>query len=194
MKWTRRVARVWLPIAALSVFVCGLAFVTGQQVLRMGANDPEIQMAEDAAASLSSGTAMSPVPTSPVELSRSLAPFLIVYDDTGAVVGSSALLQGQTPRLPPGVLDYVRAHGQDRITWQPAPGVRIAAVIERVEGPSSGFVLAGRSLREVEQRESILQSLLLVSLAVTWVGTLIVISLCELLLTESGAREDPGGR
>jgi hypothetical protein len=51
------------------------------------------------------------------------------------------------------VLDYVRTNGEDRITWQPAPGVRMASVVVGFQGTRSGFVLAARSLREVEKRE-----------------------------------------
>ncbi len=38
------------------------------------------------------------------------------------------------------------------MTWQPERRVRIATVVVRYEGRESGFVLAGRSLREVEER------------------------------------------
>jgi len=60
-------------------------------------------------------------------------------------------LSGSTPVPPLGVFDSVRSRGEDRITWQPAPGVRSAAVITHYQ---QGFVLVGRSLRLVEQRES----------------------------------------
>jgi hypothetical protein len=188
----KSILRHWLPLAALSVLVSLMIFVSVQQVLRIGANDPQIQMAEDAAARLSNGSSASSVrPASPVDIGRSLAPFIIVYNDGGAIVDSSATLHGQTPGLPTGVLDYVRTHGQDRITWQPAPGVRIAAVIERFAGADPGFVLAGRSLREVELRESNAQALVLVGLAVTLVGTLVIVVVGDLLLAESRLTKKP---
>lgn len=175
------------------MLISGLLLVIAQQMLRMGANDPQIQMAEDAGAKLSDGAGLSVLPASLVDVSHSLAPFLIVYDDSGAIVGSSAMLKEQTPALPSGVPEFVRAHGQDRITWQLASGVRIAAVIERFVVPSSGFVLAGRSLREVEKRESIVQGLVLAGPGVTLVGTLIIGVVCDFLLDESGARKNPAG-
>jgi hypothetical protein len=55
--------------------------------------------------------------------------------------------------VPAGILDYVRTRGEDRVTWQPEPGVRIAAVVVHFKGTQPGFVLAGRSLREAEVRE-----------------------------------------
>ncbi|HEX8964956.1 MAG TPA: hypothetical protein VF820_00820, partial [Patescibacteria group bacterium] len=44
--------------------------------------------------------------------------------------------------------------GEDRITWQPEKGVRIAAVIDKLSGDKKGFVLVGRNLREIESREN----------------------------------------
>ena len=84
-------------------------------------------------------------------MSASLAPFVTVYDDAGKPVASSASLDGVTLTPPRGVLDYVRAHGEERVTWQPRPGVRIASVVTRT---ANGFVVAGRNMREIEIRES----------------------------------------
>jgi len=50
------------------------------------------------------------------------------------------------------VLGAARARGEDRVTWQPASAVRSAAVVVRYGGAQPGFVLAGRSQREVEAR------------------------------------------
>jgi hypothetical protein len=38
-------------------------------------------------------------------------------------------------------------------------GVRVAAVVERVDGAQPGFVLAGRNMREVEVREHLVGQL-----------------------------------
>jgi hypothetical protein len=152
----KRIILHYLPLAIVIVAGFGFSYLVIQQALRMGANDPQVQMAEDASVALAySANVDQVVPAQKVDISNSLAPFLIVYDSTGKVMASSATLQGVTPVLPPGVLDYVRIHGEDRVTWQPAPGVRIAAVIAPVETQAMGspaFVLAGRSLRESEAR------------------------------------------
>lgn len=145
----------WLPLAAVTTALCGLVYVAVQQGLRQSANDPQIQMAEDAATALGAGeTVESLLPTTKIDIAHSLAPFLIVFDDAGKPVASSGLLHDQLPTLPGGVLDYVSTHGEDRITWQPESGVRIAAVVTNYTGATPGFVLAGRSLREVEKREA----------------------------------------
>lgn len=117
MEKAKNVFRQWLPIAVAITAACGLVYLAVQQELRQTANDPQIQMAEDAAAALENGaTVDSRVPAEKVAIESSLAPFVMVFDDRGGVLGSSATLHGKTPELPEGILDYVRGHGQDRVT------------------------------------------------------------------------------
>ncbi|MGD0913143.1 MAG: hypothetical protein ABR928_14710 [Terracidiphilus sp.] len=146
-------------LAGISTVLALFLYAIPQQVLRLGANDPQIAMAGDAAARLEQGQPPSEaVPAgSEVDMARSLSPFVIAYDDAGVPVASQAQLNGQTPVPPRGVFDYVRTHGEERISWQPlyrdGQRVRIAAVVQRVGGTRPGFVLAGRSLREEESRQ-----------------------------------------
>jgi hypothetical protein len=184
-----------LVLIALSTGLALALNTIPQQVLRQGANDPQIAIAGDLEARLESGVAPSAaVPgANGVDIARSLSPFVIVYDDQGRPVASQAVLNGQTPTPPAGVFDYVRQHGEERVSWQPVPGttsnkdeksglnggvtlqrghgVRIAAVIQRVTGPTPGFVLAGRNMREVEAREAQVGQLALL----TWIGMMGVI-------------------
>ncbi len=147
--------RIWLLLAILATLFYGLAHGLTQNVLRSGANDPQIQMARDAALATGNNQIYDALNQSrKVDPSKSLAPFLIIFNDAHIPLTSSAILNDKTPIPPSGVFDYVRLNGEDRFTWQPQPGVRIAAVMTRYEGKTSGFVLAGRSLTEVEIRES----------------------------------------
>jgi hypothetical protein len=183
MKRVKSVVRHWLPLAVVILAMSGLIHLAVQQDLRLGGNEPQVQMAEDAAAAMASGeSALAVVPPGKVDLASSLAPFMIVYDDAGNVQASSGILGNQTPALPGGVLDYTRSHSEDRITWQPPPGVRIAAVVTRFEGPKSGFVLAGRSLREVEKRIDLLTLQVGTALIAALVASLIAVVFVELAL------------
>jgi hypothetical protein len=184
MQKFKNILRIWLPAAVILTGICGLVYMAEQQSLRQGANDPQIQLAEDAAAALSDGksTITAVVPASIVDVGRSLAPFIMAFDPSEAVSASSGLLHGQNPVLPAGVLDYVKKNGEDRITWQPEPGVRIAAVVERVES-TGGFVLAGRSLREVEKRENQTVQITAVFWLVTLAASLLVAAVAESLLS-----------
>jgi hypothetical protein len=137
-------------VLILTTFIAGTAYFVSQQVLRTSANDPQIQLAEDGARRIDAGEELAHiVPAFTVPMESSLAPFVIAYDDAGRPVASSATLDGTTPTYPQGVLDYVRTHGEDRVTWQPRRGVRIASVVTR---SAHGFVVAGRNMREVEER------------------------------------------
>ena len=148
-------------LAGISTVLALALYAIPQQLLRQGANDPQIEMVTNLAVHLnkygvSDGLrqgALTTYGSATVDMANSLSPFLIVYDDEGRALGSTAELDGQTPTPPAGVFDYVRSHGQERVSWQPRNNVRIAAVVERVSGAQPGFVLAGRSLREVEARE-----------------------------------------
>lgn len=183
-----------LVLAALSTGLALALNTIPQQVLRQGLNDPQIAMAEDLAARLESGVApAAAVPAADVDMARSLSPFVIVYNDQGQPLASQAVLNGKTPTPPMGVFDNVRQKGEARISWQPVlgttsnndeksalnggmtphrgHGVRIAAVIQRVNGSTPGFVLAGRNMREVEAREAQVGQLALL----TWIGMMGVI-------------------
>ena len=175
----------WLPLALLMTLVSLMVYGAVQQDLRQSANDPQIQMAEDAARALASGTSPATlVEVEGVDIATSLAPYLIIFDDKGQPIAASARLDGQTPALPNGVFDFVRQQGEDRITWQPQPGVRSATVIVPYYGSNAGFVLAGRSLREVEKREDQLTT----NLALGWIVSLIALFVAVTFCVAIGAR------
>lgn len=160
----------WLPLAFLATLLCALVYVSVQQSLRQSANDPQIQMAEDAAVGVGGGAqAQSLVLTGTVNIGESLSPYFVFYNAAGIPTGGSGLLHGQFPSLPAGIFNYVRASGETRVTWQPEPGVRSAIVVMRIGGGQQGFVMAGRSLREVERREDQLSFFA----GAAWIATLI---------------------
>lgn len=168
-KYFQKAIIIWIPFAAVITFVCLLGYGLVQQDLRQTANDPQTQVAADVATDLSEGAPAQEIvpPGQTIDMSSSLDPFVIIYDASGTPLASSAVLNGETPNLPPGIFTYVAEHGEDRFTWQPAAGVRNAVVVEPwmnngagnpelgipTSTPGSGFVLAGRSLREIEIRE-----------------------------------------
>lgn len=183
MEKMKNILRQWLPLAVAVTALCGLVYLAVQQDLRQSANDPQIQIAQDAANALHYGFPVASVlPAGKTAIESSLAPFVMVFNDLGDITGSSAALDGNIPQLPGGILDYARGHGEDRVTWQPEPGVRIAAVVVRYQGAQSGFVLAGRSLREVEIRETNIEIDAAAAWAVTLAATLIACALCEAIL------------
>lgn len=168
-----RWALIFLPLAVLATGLAGTVYVVAQQSLRLGANSPQVQLAEDAAQALDAGAAPAQV-TGPatVDVARSLAPFVVVYDQAGMPQAASGQLDGAMPTPPKGVLDAAEAGVPNRVTWQPRRGLRIATVTARWSG---GTVLAGRSLREEERLDS--QAFLLV--AVGWAATLLAVAVAS---------------
>ena len=163
--------KYWLLVAVIIIGFYFSMYAAVQQVIRQGADDPQIQMAEDTAAKLATGQSIQDViPTEKIDIARSIAPFMIIFDANGKPIASSALLNGQVPNIPSGVFDSVRQSGEDRITWQPQDGVRSAVVVTQFKGANTGFVLAGRSLREVEKREDNILQLLNIG----WIGMLLI--------------------
>jgi hypothetical protein len=171
----RRAVAFFLPAAVLLTVTCGLTYAEIQHDLRSGANDPQVQLAEDAAARLDAGSPVSAVAAGPtVDLGHSLAPFLAVYDTSGAVLASDGVLDGQPPMPPRGVLAAARESGRDIVTWQPREGVRIALVVLPWRG---GTVLAGRSLRVVEEREIAAEQLAVLA----WVAGLVALGIAAVI-------------
>lgn len=161
-----------LVLAGIATVLAVALYAIPQQVLRMGANDPQIQMADDLAAKLEAGATAAAIPTGSVDMARSLAPFVIAYDAAGHPVASQAVLDGVTPVPPAGVFSYLQNHGIDKITWQPRHGLRIAAVVQRINGRQGGFVLAGRSMREVQAQIDHVQNLA----GLAWLAMLFLIA------------------
>ena len=154
--------KIFFGVGILTI-IFGTIYVASQQVLRISANNPQIQMAEDAATGLSSGSAVPadfmPATRTQFDMSQSLAPFTMIFDGSGTLLESSANLAGTTVIPPVGTFDYAKMHGEDRFTWQPEVGLRYAVVLKYYAGSRPGFVLVGRSLREVENQESNLEKI-----------------------------------
>lgn len=156
--------RPWIAIAivvtALSLFMYGRQF----HALRSAADDPQVELAQDAARRLGAGAEVRDVvPPVAVKVEESSDLFFIVYAPDGKVLGSSVQIDSNTPTLPEGTLTTLTA--QKNFTWEPKEGVRIAAVIVPYIGSNSGFVLAGRSLQETEEQTATLAR----NIGFTWI-------------------------
>jgi len=182
MNKLKNIFKLWLPFAVTITAFSALIYASVQQSFRQNANDPQIQMAQDAVDAIVDGKNVDAVvPVDKVSVAKSLAPFLITYDREGNEIASSVVLDGQTPQLPGGVLDSTRELIENRVTWQPRDGVRIAAVIVSYE---DGYVLAGRNMREVESREAQLTTFTGITWVLALLATLVVIAFGEYFLSE----------
>jgi hypothetical protein len=171
----------WLPLLFLITPIMASIYIAGQQYLRHSANFPQVTMAESGALQLAEGTsAATLVGSTTVALDASPDPFISVFDGQGRLIASTAQLDGMTPVPPLGVFDYTRANGEDMFTWQPASGVRSAAVLLHYNGNTPGFILVGRSLRQVEDLEDWFLSIIFW----IWIALGLVTLLVSIFLSE----------
>jgi hypothetical protein len=141
------------------------AAMTLQGAIRSAADQPQIQMAQNYASEIASISNLSsnpfpgrpaayPLPAGHLDLSTSLEPFVILFDAEGHPIHSNGYLDDAVPTPPSGVFAYLHTHPTDKFTWQPQPGLRIAAVAQRIDGAHPGFILVGRSLTLVQQQKN----------------------------------------
>jgi hypothetical protein len=141
---------VGLCAVGILIIIFGTIYAAAQQAQRGDANYPQIQLAEDTAASLNKGD--PPVNASGnVNIASSLAPFTIIYDKKGNVFLSSGYLDNKAPKAPLSMLEASKGKTYNAVTWQPQKDVRIASVTVAAK---DYYVLSGRSLAEVEKNET----------------------------------------
>lgn len=159
----RRPSRLaWVVVLVAGTVTCFvLAMILGVGP-RTAADALPRQLAHDAAARLGGGASPATVVPRAIDIGRSNAPFVIVFDVAGRPAASSATLDGTIPVPPPGVFAYVDANGEDHLTWQPAPGLREATVITRAGG-ARGYVLAAQPLGDISARELAINGTLFVA-------------------------------
>ena len=162
-----RTIRAYLVVLIVITCIFGAIYVSVQQNYRQSANDPQIQLSEDIARELSIGLIPLYPPYLQTNVQKSLSAFVIVYNEDLQVITSTADISNiQNP--PKGVFDFAKTHEQNRLTWQPNSNLRLATVVTHFSGKTSGYVLATRSLLEVEKRVDQLTEYL----AAAWMVTL----------------------
>ena len=144
-----------------------LIYAAVQQSYRSGANDPQIQVVYDMAGKLLKGkSAETLIPPDTVDVVSSLATVSVAYSSDGKPLRSNGYLDGRMITLPQGVFDYLKDHVEDRVTWQPREGVRMAMVVLRLNAAPVAFIAAGRSILEVEKREYSLRMMIIIAWAI----------------------------
>ena len=178
---------IWFLYGGLiTTALCGVIYVCVQQSFRQNLNDPQIQMAEDAARALDNGGVPADVvPRAPlIDIAESLTPWIGVYDSAGVPLEASGELEGAPPQPPKSLFDpatwrdikiYGTSVGQEtRVTWQSPSGVRQALIL--VQTSDGKVVVAGRNMREIEGRIEDVGAKVFFAWVVT-IGALFVLSL-----------------
>lgn len=144
-----------LLLTGIVTVLCGLIYISVQQVHRSMANDPQLSIAREIANRLNKDLPVKKsMDADTVELENSLSVFITFYNSNKEATQSTGLLHAHFPQLPNGVYEFVNANKEDVFTWQPEAAVRMAVVLEKVKSPTVAYVAVGRSLTETEKRES----------------------------------------
>jgi hypothetical protein len=165
-RWSLWLPRLTSVIVATILF--GTVYVVAQQLDRLSANDAPLRLASQVAAELREGQTTTLDAQPHVDLSRSLATFVVVEDAQGQSSDGSGFLKGSLVSLPTGVLASAAKSGRDDVTWQPAAGLRFATVTLKV---GDQFVSAGQSLEPSEGRSGTFQLLV----ASGWLVSMLVL-------------------
>lgn len=152
--------------------VFGTIYMVVQQANRQGANDPQLGLAQDIASALGQNNQPSVFESATkVDMDKSLSPFLIITDESGKTVVTTGQIGTNSPTPPKGVFDAAKKSGQNRVTWQPQKGVRIALVVIPY---NHGFVAVGRSLKEIEDRDGSLMKKIAIAWVLTVFGSIVI--------------------
>jgi len=163
-----------LTMVALVTVIMLLIYGTVQQVYRTGLNDPQIQIARDISLQLEQGKPVdAALNNDPIDITKSLSPFIVLYDAQGKPLRSNAFFEGKMPQVPGGVFEKVKQNGEHEVSWQPRKGVRMAMVILETNAAPVKFVAAGRSMLEVEKRTGNMMMMVFIA----WIICLAVIAI-----------------
>lgn len=171
----------WLPIAFVILVFSFAIYAVVQQSLRLSANDPQVELTEEISQKLSEGEIPS-AQAETVELSKTLTPFIMIFDKDKKLVYSTSVVNGKSATPPMGVLDAAKRFGENRVTWQPTKGVRLATVTRYFKGSNEGYVLVGRSLREVEKRIAKIGSIVLAAAMSALLGSFVLVASTDVVM------------
>jgi hypothetical protein len=176
-KITLQSLRLWLLAVTIGGGLLVFGYVGLQQSLRLGANDPQTQIAEDTASKLSQGASpQSVIPATTVDESQSLSSFVTIVDNNIHVIASSGMVGSTVPLPPNSSFPDSQKRPNNWFTWQ-HNGVRDAAIIVPY-GNHAGYVLVARSMGQIENTIGYITGLA----GVTLLGIIVVPALILILI------------
>jgi hypothetical protein len=163
----------------VATILFGTIYLVAMQLDRASANDAPLRLASQVATELREGQQATLQAQPHVDLSSSLAPFVVLEDAQGSPTAGSGFLKGKLVSLPTGVLtsaasksteaDGGAGAGADSVTWQPTSTLRFATVTFKV---GDQFVTAGQSLAPSDDLDTALGILT----ALGWIVSMLVLA------------------
>ncbi len=173
-----RAIAIFVVLALFVTVIFGSIYMTAQQIYRANANDPQVEVVGQVADLINQDIPLDAIVSEAeqVDMAESLALFVMIFDKDKNLVSSSAKLGQDTPVPLAGNFDVAQNTGEDRFIWEPKDGVRVTAVLKLVD--DKGYVLAGRSFKEIETREGDLAKILIIG----WAVSILLSSLLSLII------------
>ena len=163
---------------ALVTVIMLLVYGTVQQTYRTGVDDPQVQMARTLASQLEAQQPLNDFRfNEPIDISRSMLPFVVLYDASGNALRSTGSLNGKLPQVPVSVFESLKDKTEHRFTWQPRAGVRMAMVIVKTNVGDVRFIAAARSMQETEERIEKMRFMVFIA----WIISMVIIAIIALL-------------
>lgn len=171
---TYRTVVIFVTLVLLITVIFGAIFGTGQQVLRGDSDYPQVEVVQQVQGIIEQGVPLDVIVNSEeaINLEESMSLFVMIFDKDKNLVSSSAKIGEQSPTPPSESFDIAKSKGENKFTWQPQDGVRLAAVLKPVG--DKAFVLAGKSLKETDKRVQTLGVFTLIGWAVSIVLALLL--------------------
>jgi hypothetical protein len=141
------------------------------------ANDPQVQIAADTVEEIQAGKDPKTYTASnKTDIATSLNPYVMIFDADGTLITSSATLDDNDPSVPVDALKHADDDTQHHLTWEPKDDVRSAIVIQKYTfNDTTGYVVAGRSLRETEDRIELLMKEIALGWAITMIASFVTV-------------------
>ncbi len=173
-----RTVATFIVLTVLITLIFGSIYCVTHQIYRANANDPQVEVTNQVADVINQNVPLDAIVSEAeqIDMAQSLSLFVMIFDKDKKLIGSSAVIDGQTPTPSDQAFEVAKSSGDKRFTWEPKTGVKVAAVLKMVG--DKGYVLAGRSLKEVETR----QAGLIKTLAIGWAASVLSVAVLSLLL------------
>lgn len=163
---------IFLALAAIVTTISLTVYCVAQQVYRQNANDPQIEVSDAVAEAMQQGAPAEAIvdQSGSIDFSKHLSLFIMIFDKDSKLVASSGKIGEETPVPATRDIESAKQNGSNRFTWKPKDGVKVAAVLKKVNDEGQ-VVLVGKNLREVEVRtRNLIQGIV-----ISW-GILMVLS------------------
>ncbi len=171
--------RLWLALVGSASILILTTYTLVQQSTRLASNDLPIATAQTVKKELEKGASPADVvPAVKTDIRNDSTIFVTITDGAEHILANSASLDGGTSLPPAGTFAYTKAHGSDHFTWQPKNNVRLATyLLPYGSSPNDGFIIAGQSLKQAEDKISTYGWLALAGwlAVVAWVSLLLLL-------------------